>query len=92
MSSSMLACPEDIISKAAHVESYSNEANNLKIEMTMLPGGNKLNKIRVMGMKIFLKPQTFVLLHNFRTNAYPIYKMDSRDKPNGFNADPEQAN
>lgn len=32
------------------------------------------------------------MMQAFMSNAFPSYKMDSLDKPNGFNEDPERAN
>ena len=54
--------------------------------------GDKTNVINIRGLKIFLKFQTFIMMQAFMMNAFPKYKMDSIDKPNGFNEDPERAN
>ena len=58
----------------------------------MAPGGDKTNFIDITSLKIFLKFQTFILLQAFFMNAFPSYKMDSLDKPNGHNEDPERQN
>ena len=58
----------------------------------MAPDGDKTNTIEISGLKIFVKFQTFILLQAFFMNAFPAYQMDSKDKPNGFNEDPERAN
>lgn len=58
----------------------------------MLPGGDKNNTITIVGLKIFMKFQTFILLQSFFMNAFPSYNIDSQDKPNGYNEDPERAN
>lgn len=65
---------------------------NMKIFTHMAPGGDKLNVVEINGLKIFVKFQTFILLQSFFMNAFPSYKMDSLDKPNGFNEDPERPN
>ena len=65
---------------------------NLSIFTRMAPGGDKTNSIDIVGLKIFVKFQTFILLQSFFMNAFPSYKMDSIDKPNGFNEDPERQN
>ena len=58
----------------------------------MYHNGDKTNIINIRGLKIFLKFQTFIMIQAFMMNGFPSYKMDSVDKPNGFNEDPERAN
>ena len=91
MSSPMLVNASDIIS----TDSSSGEKDatkNLKIFTHMAPGGDKTNTVDIEGLKIFMKLQTFILLQAFFINAFPSYNLESRDKPNGYNEDPERAN
>ena len=73
-------------------EDDKNGKKNMKIFTIMAPGGDKTNAVDIDGIKIFIKFQTFILMQAFFMNAFPSYKMDSVDKPNGFNEDPERQN
>jgi len=57
----------------------------------MKPTGQKANDLTISDLKIFLKPQLFMMLQSFFLNAFPVYTVDSKDKPAGFNDDPEKA-
>ena len=78
--------------KARKEDMDLNGPKNMKIFTRMAPGGDKTNTVDIDGLKIFVKFQTFILLQAFFMNAFPSYKMDSVDKPNGFNEDPERQN
>ena len=91
MSSPMYVDSNKIIhGKVRKEDEDINGPKNMKIFTKMAPGGDKLNNVDIDGLKIFVKFQTFILLQAFFMNAFPSYKMDSVDKPNGFNEDPER--
>lgn len=94
MSSPMFVSGSKIIQDAHRGadKSEPNSPKNMSIFTRMEPGGDKTNTIGIEGLKIFVKFQTFILLQSFFMNAFPSYKMDSVDKPNGFNEDPERQN
>ena len=56
----------------------------------MMPNGDKYNNITINGLKIFVKPQFFILVQKYFMNSFPIYKDYDRDKPVGFDKDPER--
>ena len=94
ISSPMIVNPHDIIYSATDEtkEKDMKDPKNFRLTTNMVPGGDKTNIMDILGIKMFLKFQTFIMLRSFFMNAFPSYKMDSRDKPNGFNEDPERAN
>lgn len=94
MSSPMYVSSDEIIHSGNEEQKEEGEKspNNMTIFTRMAPGGDKTNTIDINGLKIFVKFQTFILLQSFFMNAFPSYQMDSIDKPNGFNEDPEREN
>ena len=70
----------------------SNEADQFTFRLSKLPNFDKFNEIEINGLKIFLKLQQFIMLKAFFMNAFPVYHELSKDKPAGFNADPERNN
>ena len=94
MSSPMYVSSDEIIHSGNEEQKEEGEEspNNMTIFTRMAPGGDKTNTIDINGLKIFVKFQTFILLQSFFMNAFPSYQMDSIDKPNGFNEDPEREN
>jgi hypothetical protein len=68
------------------------DENQLSIKTVMIPNGDKYHTFDIKGLKIFLKMQLFILVQHYFMNAFPVYTENSKDKPNGFNADPERDN
>ena len=60
-------------------------------KIDMQPTGQKRFDIVIQGLKIFTKPQIFMMVKAYFMNAFPFYTHQSRDKPGGFNDDPEKA-
>ena len=87
--SPMIVNTKDIIYQPC---STSNEPDQFTFRLTKLPNYDKYNEIEINGLKIFVKLQLFILLKAFFMNAFPVYHESSKDKPAGFNADPERSN
>ena len=45
----------------------------------------------IRSLKIFVKAHVYMLIYYFFINAFPVYDEKSRDKPNLYNTDPEEA-
>ena len=57
----------------------------------MRPTGQKTFELTIRKLKIFVKPQVFAMVKAFFMNSFPKYTIHSKDKPLGFNDDPEKA-
>lgn len=57
--------------------------------MTTLPNYDKIVRTDISGLKIMIKPHVFLMVYYYFLNAFPIYDIDSIDKPNFFSNDPE---
>lgn len=63
---------------------------NFEMTSSMLPNRDKHNRVNIVGVKIFIRMQLFILLRAYFMNSFPVYEEGSTDTPVGFNADPER--
>jgi hypothetical protein len=70
------------------------EIHNLKtltIDIIMLESTEKIIKISIHNLRVFLRPHIFLLLNHFFVEGMPKYTNEDMDKPNNFIDDPDNA-
>lgn len=59
--------------------------------METQPNGDKTILVNIVGLKIIIKPHIFLMVYYYFINAFPVYDIKSKDKPNLFTSDPEES-
>ena len=65
--------------------------NNFVMQIDMFPSGEKIYKINLEQPKLVARADIFLMIGDFFRSGFPVYNLDTFDKPNGWTDDPNSS-